>query len=244
MANRLPRPDPTVENLNLRDETEERLLDAGDYLRWSGEMRGAIAGHNDADVSCGSCTACCTSSQFVVIGPEETDALAHIPRDLLFPAPRMPGHVVLGYDKQGRCPLLKNGQCSIYAHRPRTCRTYDCRVFAAAETYPSEPTKVSIAKQAKRWRFRFDSDRNATSDLDDQEDRTQVFGRTHQQAVAVAARFLSMHSDELPSEITPLTDTHLAVLAFKVHELFLDPSNPPTVAAIVSLSSQNEQQSP
>ena len=28
--------------------------------------------------------------------------------------------------------MLIDNQCSIYEHRPRTCRTYDCRVFAAA----------------------------------------------------------------------------------------------------------------
>ena len=56
---------------------------------------------------CGTCTACCTSSQFVHIGPDEVDTLAHIPAELLFPAPRMPkGHVLLGYDERGHCPML------------------------------------------------------------------------------------------------------------------------------------------
>ena len=32
----------------------------------------------------------------------------------------------------GHCPMLVDGRCSIYEHRPRTCRTYDCRVFPAA----------------------------------------------------------------------------------------------------------------
>ena len=34
-----------------------------------------------------TCTACCTSSQFVHIEPDETDTLAHIPAALRFPAP-------------------------------------------------------------------------------------------------------------------------------------------------------------
>ena len=29
-------------------------------------------------------------------------------------------------------PDARYGGCSIYDHRPRTCRTFDCRVFAAA----------------------------------------------------------------------------------------------------------------
>jgi hypothetical protein len=56
-------------------------------------------------VACGGCTACCTSYQFGHIGPEETDTLAHIPADLLFPASRLPrGHMLLGYDERGTAP--------------------------------------------------------------------------------------------------------------------------------------------
>ena len=106
---------------------------AGDFSAWLDEMLGALRGERAADVPCAGCTACCTSSQFVHIEPDETDTLAHIPPELLFPAPLAPrGHVVLGYDERGHCPMLVDDQCSIYEHRPRTCRTYDCRVFPAA----------------------------------------------------------------------------------------------------------------
>src|SRR5204862_263741 len=83
------------------------------------------------------------------------DTLAHIPPALLFPAPRMPaGHVLLGYDENGCCPMLVDGGCSIYDHRPRTCRTYDCRVFPAAGIDISDDgDKGPIAHQARRWRF-------------------------------------------------------------------------------------------
>jgi len=68
----------------------------------------------------------------VHIGPDEHETLARIPAALRFPAPGSPhGHVVLGYDEHGRCPMLVDGGCSIYEHRPRTCRTYDCRIFPA-----------------------------------------------------------------------------------------------------------------
>jgi len=82
-------------------------LDAGELSAWAAGALAAIRGEGDAVVPCGSCTACCESSQFVHIAPDELDALAHIPRDLLFPAPRAPrGHVLMGYDEHGRCPML------------------------------------------------------------------------------------------------------------------------------------------
>jgi uncharacterized protein len=117
-------------------------------------MQAALRREGDAEVPCGSCTACCTASQFVHIEPDETDALAHIPRALLFPAPRLPsGHVLMGYDERGHCPMLVDGACSIYQHRPRTCRTYDCRVFPATGLVPDGDEKVLIAERAARWEF-------------------------------------------------------------------------------------------
>jgi hypothetical protein len=131
-------------------------LNAGDFSSWLADMQSALRGERAADVPCGECTACCTSSQFVHIAPDETDTLAHIPAELLFPAPRMPkGHVLLGYDERGHCPMLVDNRCSIYEHRPRTCRTYDCRVFPAAGVDADKPL---VARQAVRWRFTFPTD--------------------------------------------------------------------------------------
>ena len=101
----------------------DEVLDAGPFAAWLAGMQASLRGEQDSDVPCGGCTACCRSSQFIHIGPEETDALAHIPAALLFPAPQRPaGHVLMGYDSQGRCPMLTEAGCSIYEHRPRTCR--------------------------------------------------------------------------------------------------------------------------
>jgi uncharacterized protein len=133
-------------------------LEAGPFAAWLEQMQGALRGERDMDVPCDGCTACCTSSQFVHIGPDETETLAHIPRELLFPAPRLPpGNVILGYDENGHCPMLVDGACSIYAYRPRTCRTYDCRVFPATGIEVDE-TQSAIAVQARRWRFDFPTD--------------------------------------------------------------------------------------
>jgi Fe-S-cluster containining protein len=63
--------------------------------------------------------------------------------------------VVLGYDERGHCPMLIDGRCSIYEHRPRTCRIYDCRIFPAAGLALDGEEKVLIARRAGRWRFRY-----------------------------------------------------------------------------------------
>ena len=131
-------------------------LAAGDFGEWLEGMRAAIRGERDADVNCDGCAACCTASQFVHIAPDETETLARIPRRLLFPAPLMPeGHVVIPHDGRGHCPLLVGGLCSIYEDRPRTCRTYDCRVFAATGV---EPDDGLIAERVARWRFSYASE--------------------------------------------------------------------------------------
>ena len=149
--NRPPNPDGA--RLPGRDDRTGRL-DAGELPAWLTATRRALDGEVDADVPCDGCTACCEASQFVHIGPDEAETLAHVPEALLVPAPGLPpGHVVMGYDEHGRCPMLVEGGCSIYDHRPRTCRTYDCRVFAATGVVPDEPAKAGIADRVRRWRF-------------------------------------------------------------------------------------------
>jgi uncharacterized protein len=130
-------------------------LDAGPFASWLRQMQAALAGSGDSDVPCDGCTACCESSQFVHIAPDEVDTLAHVPAALLFPAPGLSaGHVVLGYDGDGRCPMLSGAACTIYAHRPRACRVYDCRIFAATDVEVGEP---EVASRVRRWRFEVDA---------------------------------------------------------------------------------------
>ncbi len=139
------------------DASDEGELGAGDFSEWMVAFEAALLGERSSDVPCDGCTACCTSSQFVLIGPDEVDTIAHIPAALLFPAPRLPrGHVLLGYDERGHCPMLVDDRCTIYEHRPRTCRTYDCRVFPAAGVEVED--KPRIAARAGRWRFGFPTD--------------------------------------------------------------------------------------
>jgi Fe-S-cluster containining protein len=178
-------------------------LAAGDFSAWMVEIQGALRGERASDVPCDGCTACCTSSQFVHIAPDETDTLAHVPAELLFAAPGLPrGHVLLGYDERGHCPMLVDGRCSIYEHRPRTCRTYDCRVFAATGLSIDDDDKVSIARRAERWEFSFPTPAD----------------RTQHDAVVAAATFLREHGEQLaPTANT----TQLAGMAIDAHDAFL-----------------------
>jgi Fe-S-cluster containining protein len=186
--------------------SDDRNLAAGDFASWVVEMQGAIRGEHGSDVPCGGCTACCTSSQFVHIEPDETDTLSRIPAELLFPAPRMPaGHMVLGYDERGHCPMLIDDKCSIYAHRPNACRTYDCRIFPAAGIDVDGDEKAAIARQAGRWQFSFPT----------------PIDRARHDAVRTAATFLVEHADSLPTPGVATNATQRAVLAIELHDDFL-----------------------
>ena len=182
---------------------------AGALGPWLAAFDRALLGETDADVPCDGCTACCSSSQFVHVGPEEHDALAHIPGALLFPAPGLPaGHVLLGYDQQGRCPMLVDGACSIYEHRPRTCRTYDCRVFPASGLVLDTDDKQLISARSREWRF------DVATEGDEVEHA----------AVRAAAAFVRDRGHELPAEVRPPTTTQRAVAAVALRRLFVGPA--------------------
>jgi Fe-S-cluster containining protein len=173
-------------------------LPAGDFGSWLNEVQAAIRGEGEADVACGECVGCCASSQFVLVEADEAEALAHIPSALLFPAPRMPkGNVLMGYDEHGRCPMLGERGCTIYQHRPRTCRTYDCRVFPAAGLLPTEPEKAAVARRAAQWVFTHASDHD----------------RALHDAVRAAAAHIRTDAD--------LSSTQVAVRAVIEHRRFL-----------------------
>lgn len=62
--------------------------------------------------------------------------------------------------------MLHDGVRSIYEHRPRTCRRFDCRVFAASGVEADDSTPL-IAVQSRRWSFApiDDPDRRALVEL-------------------------------------------------------------------------------
>jgi Fe-S-cluster containining protein len=190
--------------------TEEHDLPAGRFSSWLRRTRSAHVKENGADVPCGECNACCRSYYFIPIRPEETQALARIPKKLLVAAPGLPeGHVVLGYDEQGRCPMLIADQCSIYEHRPLPCRSYDCRIFPAAGIAAGDEGKAPIAQQIRRWKFSYPFPRD----------------RNQHAAVQAAARFLRERKECFPAGVVPSDSTQLAILAIKVYDVFLKPND-------------------
>jgi len=186
--------------------TGQQDLPAGSFVSWLRDTRRALATQPGADVPCGECNACCRSSYFIHITPEETQALAHIPKDLLFAAPGRPeGNVIMGFDEEGCCPMLIDDKCSIYEHRPLTCRNYDCRIFPAAGISAGDEDKDLITQQISRWKFDYSDER----------------GRMQHSAVQAAAKFLREHAESFAGEV-PSNATQLAILAIKVHQVFLN----------------------
>ena len=185
---------------------EQQKLPAGKFTDWLNTTKNTLHNNQGADVPCGSCTACCTSSYFIHIRPDEKETIARIPKELLFPAPGFPkGHKVMGFDEKGHCPMLKENKCTIYEDRPITCRTYDCRVFPVSGLTAGGKKKTLINQQARRWKF----------DFDKKEDLTTL------KAIQTAARFLLQHRKEFPDDFVPSNPTQVAILAIKVYEVFL-----------------------
>ncbi|MBW8887774.1 MAG: YkgJ family cysteine cluster protein [Fibrobacteres bacterium] len=174
------------------------------FTDWLRAMDASARSGEGMAVDCGECRGCCTSSYFIPIESDEKETLAHIPKRLLFPAPgKSKGRWLIGFDEKGHCAFFKDNACSIYAHRPRVCRAYDCRVFPA--TGLSEDDKPAIANQAKRWRFGFPS----------AEDERQF------EAARAAARFLRGHAADFPEAFLPSQATQLAALALRIRSVFL-----------------------
>ncbi len=173
------------------------VIPAGNLADWLAQMQEALAG-GESDVPCGECTACCRSAHFIHVGADEAEALWHIPRKFLVPAPgAADGTLVMGFDEFGHCPMLGDDGCSIYEHRPQACRVYDCRVFAATGV---EPDKPAVAEQVARWQF-FGEDDVVNS-------------------VRAAASYLE--GNELSAEVRPQEATRTAVAAIRIHSLFRD----------------------
>lgn len=219
--------------LAVVDVTDRQTLAAGEFSSWLRSTLNAQTGDHGADVPCGGCNACCKASYFIHIGPDETEALARIPEALLFPAPGLPkGHVLMGYDEHGHCPMLVDDACSIYEQRPITCRRFDCRIFPAAGISAREGDKALVANRARRWRFSYPTEAD----------------RDQHSAVRAASKFLRERAECFPNAV-PNNSTQLAVLAIKAYEVFLKnqdksgkpgrlPPDPEVAQAIMDASEQ------
>jgi Fe-S-cluster containining protein len=201
---------------------------AGAFAAWLAQARESLLSDVGSDVPCGDCVGCCTSSYFIPIRTKDTAALANIPVHLLVTAPGQPaGHKMLGYLSDGACPMLSAGKCSIYEHRPQTCRDYDCRIFAAAGIDAGGEDKSVINHRVRAWRFTYPSEAD----------------RRMHDAVKAAATFIREHRADFPGGRAPTAPTGVAVLAIKVYALFLDThaadrSNAEIALAIINASGE------
>lgn len=186
-------------------QTLHAQIDAGDFATWLSQTRGMLRGEAGPDVPCGSCVGCCVSSYPVPIRAHESASLAAVPIQHL--AKSANHHALIIALPDGRCPMLNanNTGCSIYSHRPLTCRDYDCRIFAAAGISAGADDRSVINARVREWRFSY---RNASDRL------------THD-AVKSAAEFIRREAQCFQGR-APTTPTGIAVLAIKVYPVFLD----------------------
>lgn len=188
------------------DMPEQQNLPAGRFSSWLRLIRSAHLKETGIDVPCGECNACCRSSYFIHIKPEETETLARITKKLLFPVPGLAkGNVLLGYDENGRCPMLIDSKCSIYENRPITCHNYDCRIFPAAGIAAGDNDKALITQRIQCWKFSYPTSRDLNQ----------------HSAIQAAAKFLQKCAECFPAGAVSGNSTQLAILAIKVYDVFL-----------------------
>lgn len=202
----------------LMSKITDKYVSAGNFPDWLNRFKRSLKNGSGMNVNCDDCNACCRASQFIHIKPEETKSIARIDKKLLFPAPGLPkGNLVMGYNETGCCPMLKNGICSIYQDRPITCRTYDCRLFAAAGIWAGGKEKYLVNRQVRRWRFSYKN----------------TLDREKHLAVISAANFLKRNKRIFPTGTISGNPIHLAIMAVKCHTVFLRPDHLGTKPEII-----------
>jgi len=199
--------------------SDDAALPAGGFSHWLRAMRASLAGGAGMDVACGDCVGCCTSSYYIKVRAHETQALARIGERHLEADVIPDGSRLMGFRDNGHCHMFVNGGCSIYSDRPETCRTYDCRVYAAAGIQAGDGRQVIDARIA-RWRFEYHDE------LD----------RNEHRAVRAAAQYLRQHPVRFPNGRIPSRPAEIAVLAVKTYPVFLNPpaTDREIVAAIIA----------
>jgi hypothetical protein len=166
-------------------------------------MRAVLRGQRDAVVPCDGCQGCCVSGYYVPLRPQDTVALEEVPAVNLV-LPRGCGLARMLPRADGTCPMLEEGRCRIYADRPRTCRDYDCRIYAATGLEPDGDRPV-IRQRVREWTFSHEGGRDAAEAA----------------ALRRAAAFIRRHAALFPPEVRAHSAAAAAVLAVKVYPLFL-----------------------
>jgi hypothetical protein len=181
----------------------------GEFSRWlRGYLRAQKQSEPTGEVPCGDCNACCKASYFVMIHSEERETIAHIPAARLTRSNRASEpQWALDQSCGDRCPMLVDGGCSIYSQRPRACRRFDCRVFAAAAVGLGTGPRAAVNERVWQWRFDYPSELDVAC----------------QSAVLAAAAFLQRRADLIEPDVAAGDAAELAKAAVLVYELFLDP---------------------
>src|SRR5262245_34621751 len=187
--------------------SETATVAAGPFGSWLSQMRASLRGDGGNDVPCGDCVGCCVSAYYIPLRQQDAAARARIPVTALVDARGQPaGQAMMGYRSDGTCHMLASGRCSIYEHRPQTCRDSDCRVFAAAGIDAGGPEKHVINRRVHAWRFTYPEPSDE---------------RAHR-AVRDAATFIRERAADFPGGRGPTSPTGIAVLAIKAYAVFLD----------------------
>ncbi len=110
-------PDGTMKSI----EVEMRY--AGSVAQFLTEHRAwQLSGKAERNVPCNGCTACC-HHHIIEVDPSVDDMskLDVVESD---------GKLILRETSDGTCVHLGPQGCTVHAHRPRVCRSYDCRLFS------------------------------------------------------------------------------------------------------------------
>jgi uncharacterized protein len=180
-------------------------------------MRAVLRGEQEADVPCDGCVGCCISSYPIPLRPSDAVALARVPDQFLQWPARVGELARMNFRDDGTCPMLEGERCTIYADRPRTCRDYDCRIYAATGLAPDGNRPV-IQQRVREWRF----------DMADAEEQAQAA------ALSEAAQFIRANAARFPASARAHSATAVAVLAVKTWPLFL-PGCAPAASATADL---------
>lgn len=179
-------------------------MDAGPFGEWLAAMRAVLRGERDADVPCGDCVGCCVSSYPIPLRPQDQKARAEVPEQFLLGQSAQGQRWLMGFREDGSCPFMNGRKCDIYAHRPQTCRDYDCRIYAAAGLVP-DGNRAAIEARIRQWRFSFASDEDAAAAT----------------AVRRAGQFIQRNAALFPPAVRAGSATAAAVLAVKAYPVFL-----------------------
>jgi Fe-S-cluster containining protein len=114
----------------------------------------------DVRVPCGTCNACCRSSYLLV---EVTESeRADFPEAVPVPDDKVSSCSspwMLPKKADGSCVHLKEGKCSVYAKRPQSCRSYDCRFDLLTGIVPDDPVMIEALGQWDNFAMKTREDR-------------------------------------------------------------------------------------